>query len=62
MWNPDHWRNKKVRESAKHSLGLWGELGRVEEVAGAVSYLASDDASFVTGENHLVVGGVDCRL
>jgi glucose 1-dehydrogenase len=32
-------------------------LGRVEDVAGAVSFLASDDAGYVSGVNLLVDGG-----
>jgi NAD(P)-dependent dehydrogenase (short-subunit alcohol dehydrogenase family) len=36
---------------------LLGRPGRVEEVAAAASYLASDDASFVTGTDLLVDGG-----
>ncbi len=36
---------------------LMGRPGRVDEVAAAASYLASDDASFVTGADLLVDGG-----
>jgi NAD(P)-dependent dehydrogenase (short-subunit alcohol dehydrogenase family) len=38
----------------KHPLG---RLARVEEVARAALFLASDDASFVTGTDLLVDGG-----
>lgn len=36
--------------------------GRPEEVAAAVTFLASDDASFTTGEIFCVGGGAFCRL
>ncbi|CAD5210628.1 unnamed protein product [Bursaphelenchus okinawaensis] len=39
-----------------------GRHGTPEEVAAAVAYLVSDDSSYVTGESHVVSGGVACRL
>ncbi|MDF1524412.1 MAG: SDR family oxidoreductase, partial [Trueperaceae bacterium] len=40
--------------AGKHAVG---RLGRAEEVAALIAFLASDDVSFVTGSYHLVDGG-----
>ena len=38
-----------------------GRLGRPEEIAAGVAYLASDDASFVTGSELYIDGGYMAR-
>jgi len=37
-----------------------GRLARIEEVANAVLFLASDEASFITGQTLVVDGGLTC--
>ena len=39
-----------------------GRLGTPEEMSTAVAFLASDDASFVTGQTLTADGGADIRL
>lgn len=49
-------------EAMQKSRTWLGRLGTAEDMAAAVAYLASDDASYVTGETIVVAGGVHSRL
>lgn len=49
------------REAAMRMVTPLGRLGRPAEVAAAVAYLASDDASFTTGSELYVDGGYMAR-
>jgi 2-hydroxycyclohexanecarboxyl-CoA dehydrogenase len=49
--------NEKLAASLIHAIPL-GRLGEPEDLAGAVAFLASDDASFVTGQTLSVSGGL----
>ena len=50
--NPD-----KLREAYRRAVPI-GRLGKPEDIAGAVLFLASDDAEFITGQTLSVSGGL----
>lgn len=50
-----------IEETTRASIPL-GRIGRVEEVAQTVAYLLSEGASFITGQNLLVDGGMVRKL
>ncbi|XP_011439833.2 dehydrogenase/reductase SDR family member 4 isoform X1 [Magallana gigas] len=56
----------KDEESSVSQLSLQmipiKRFGEPRECAGTVSFLVSDDASYITGETILVTGGIDARL
>ena len=49
--------NDRLIEAMKRQIPL-GRLGRPDDIAGAVAFLASDDASFITGQTLSVSGGL----
>jgi len=51
------WKEPAVGEAAAGRTAL-GRLGDSEDVAGAVVYLASDAASYITGETIVIDGGM----
>jgi 2-hydroxycyclohexanecarboxyl-CoA dehydrogenase len=50
--NPD-----KLREAYRRAVPI-GRLGKPDDIAGAVLFLASDDADFITGQTISVSGGL----
>jgi len=50
--NPD-----KLREAYRRAVPI-GRLGKPDDIAGAVLFLASDDAEFITGQTLSVSGGL----
>jgi len=50
-----------VREARRSKVPL-GRLGTAVDIAATVAFLASDDASYITGQNILVDGGVTMSI
>ncbi|KAK9935928.1 hypothetical protein M0R45_012801 [Rubus argutus] len=54
-------RTPDVRKALEEKT-LLNRLGTTEDMAAAVAFLASDDASYITGETLVVAGGMPSRL
>ncbi|XP_003801986.1 dehydrogenase/reductase SDR family member 4 [Otolemur garnettii] len=55
------WMDKAREETMKETLRI-RRIGKPEECAGIVSFMCSEDASYITGETVVVGGGTPSRL
>jgi len=53
--------NEDIADKALENVPM-GRFGKPSEMGGIVSFLASDEASYVTGENIVLAGGMNARL
>ena len=61
------WKTKNERRESKlteedHKQHPAGRVGRPEDIASLVAYLTSDEASFITGANFIVDGGMTRKM
>ncbi|KAF8391615.1 hypothetical protein HHK36_023921 [Tetracentron sinense] len=54
-------KNEAVKKAIEKRT-LLNRLGTTEDMAAAAAFLASDDASYITGETLVVAGGIPSRL
>ncbi|MEA2320120.1 MAG: hypothetical protein QOD44_4309, partial [Solirubrobacteraceae bacterium] len=64
MWHAwmDQVADPGAAERAVLQMQPLGRIGRPEDVAAAVAFLASDDAAYITGTSLYVDGGATARL
>lgn len=55
------YESEEAHELAKMNCSM-GRLGMPDEIAGTAAFLASDDASYITGETIIVSGGTNSRM
>jgi dehydrogenase/reductase SDR family member 4 len=59
MWEGNE---SKASEEVAFAGCPMGRVGTPDECAGTVAFLASDDASYITGETIVTAGGMQSRL
>uniref|UniRef100_A0A8C4XBI6 Dehydrogenase/reductase (SDR family) member 4 n=1 Tax=Erpetoichthys calabaricus TaxID=27687 RepID=A0A8C4XBI6_ERPCA len=51
------WKNESVKEECLSKI-IMKRMGEPKEISGVISFLCSDDASYITGETIVAAGGV----
>ncbi|XP_014488202.1 PREDICTED: dehydrogenase/reductase SDR family member 4-like [Dinoponera quadriceps] len=57
----DLYQSETTHDSVVSNISM-GRTGTPDEIAGVAAFLASDDASYITGESIVVAGGMKSRL
>ncbi|MCP4903472.1 MAG: SDR family oxidoreductase [bacterium] len=60
--NEDHRMPKGIDEGLLARLYPLDEMGNAEQIAGLIAYLASDEASYISGEDIVIDGGLRSAL
>ena len=55
------YQSETAEETTKSKIPM-GRLGLPDEIGGIAAFLASDDASYITGETIIASGGMPSRL
>lgn len=55
------WSNESIKKQVLQQIPM-GRIGTPEDVAGVVTFLASEDSSYISGETMLATGGMPSRL
>ncbi len=61
-WKKKGQRHEPELTEADHAQHPTGRAGKPEDIASLVAYLASDEASFITGANFIVDGGMTRKM
>lgn len=61
-WKKKHAGKKSKLSAADHSQHLCGRVGKPEDIASLILYLASPASGFITGANFIVDGGMTRKM